>query len=141
MALLLCAFSRSTSHMKGMRIRFQQKGVETLRKRSIRVQVWLNKEEKAKLEASAKKAGLSQETYLRALINGYVPKELPPPDYYAVMKELHAIGNNLNQIAARANAIGHIDRTTFQYEANWLRKAVLDIQTAVTSPERRVENG
>ena len=124
-----------------MRIRFQQKGVETLRKRSIRVQVWLNKEEKEKLEASAKKAGLSQETYLRALINGYVPKELPPPDYYAVMKELHAIGNNLNQIAARANAIGHIDRTLFQYEANRLRKAVLDIQTAVTSPERRVENG
>jgi len=141
LALLLCAFSRSTSHMKGMRIRFQQKGVETLRKRSIRVQVWLNKEEKTKLEASAKKAGLSQESYIRTLINGYVPKKLPPPDYYAVMKELHAIGSNLNQIAARANAIGHIDRTTFQYEANRLRKAVLDIQTAVTSPERRVENG
>jgi len=103
--------------------------------------VWLNKDEKMKLQTSAKKAGLSQETYLRTLINGYVPKELPPPDYYAVMKELHAIGNNLNQIAARANAIGHIDRTTFQYEANRLRKAVLDIQTAVTSPERRVENG
>jgi len=80
-------------------------------------------------------------TYLRVLINGYVPKELPPPDYYAMMKELHAIGSNLNQIAARANAIGHIDRTTFQYEANRLRKAVLDIQTAVTSPERRVKNG
>lgn len=106
--------------MEGMRIRFQQKGVETVRKRSIRVQVWLNKEEKTKLQTSAKKAGLSQETYLRALINGYVPKELPPPDYYAMMKELHAIGSNLNQIAARANAIGHIDRTTFQYEANRL---------------------
>jgi len=124
-----------------MRIRFQQKGVETVRKRSIRVQVWLNKEEKTKLETSAKKAGLSQETYLRVLINGYVPKQIPSPDYYAMMKGLHAIGTNLNQIAARANAIGHIDCTTFQYEANRLRKAVLDIQTAVTSPERRVENG
>lgn len=46
-----------------------------MRKRSIRVQVWMNKEEKTKLEASARKAGLSQETYLRTLINGYVPKE------------------------------------------------------------------
>jgi hypothetical protein len=112
-----------------------------MRKRGIRVQVWLNKEEKTKLQTSAKKAGLSQETYLRALINGYVPKQIPSPDYYAMMKELHAIGTNLNQIAARANAIGHIDCTTFQYEANRLRKAVLDIQTVVTSPERRVENG
>ncbi len=112
-----------------------------MRKRGIRVQVWLNKEEKAKLQVSAKKAGLSQETYLRILINGYVPKELPPPDYYSMMRELHAIGSNLNQIAARTNATGHIDRTVFQYEANRLRKALLDIQTAVTSPERRNDNG
>jgi hypothetical protein len=112
-----------------------------MRKRSIRVQVWLNKEEKTKLQASAKKAGLSQETYLRTLINGYMPKELPPIDYYSMMRELHAIGSNLNQIAARANATGHIDKTVFQYEANRLRKALLDIQEAVTSPERRNDNG
>ncbi|WHH60061.1 hypothetical protein [Petroclostridium sp. X23] len=30
-----------------------------MRKRSIRVQVWLNKEERTKLQTSAKKAGLS----------------------------------------------------------------------------------
>jgi len=91
-----------------------------MRKRSIRFQVWLNKGEKTKLQVSAKKAGLSQETYLRTLINYYVPKELPPPDYYTMMRELHAIGSNLNQIAARANATGHIDRTVIQYEANRL---------------------
>ncbi|MFZ5967640.1 MAG: plasmid mobilization protein [Bacillota bacterium] len=112
-----------------------------MRKRSIRVQVWLNKEEKTKLQASAKKAGLSQETYLRTLINGYMPKELPPIDYYSMMRELHAIGSNLNQIAAKANATGHIDKTVFQYEANRLRKDLLDIQEAVTSPERRNDNG
>lgn len=112
-----------------------------MRKRGIRVQVWLNKEENTRLHTSAKKAGLSQESYLRTLINGYVPKELPPPDYYAMMRELHTIGSNLNQIAAKANARGHIDRTVFQYEANRLRKAVLDIQAAATAPERRNDNG
>ena len=55
-----------------------------MRKRSIRVQVWLNKEERIKLQTGAKKSGLSQETYLRVLINGYVPKELPQPDYYTM---------------------------------------------------------
>lgn len=112
-----------------------------MRKRSIRIQVWLNKEENTRLHTNAKKAGLSQETYLRTLINGYVPKELPPPDYYAMMRELHAIGSNLNQIAAKANVTGHIDRTVFQYEANRLRKVVLDIQATVTSPERRNTDG
>ena len=112
-----------------------------MRKRSIRKQVWLNEKENTRLRNSARKAGLSQETYLRALINGYVPKEIPPIDYHAMMRELHSIGNNLNQIAARANVTGHIDRTIFQYEANRLRKAMLDIQAAVTSPERRDDDG
>lgn len=112
-----------------------------MRKRSIQIIVRLNVEEQQHLAKQVKKSGLSQEAFVRTLINGYIPKELPPPDYYAMMKELHAIGSNLNQIAARANATGHIDRTVFQYEANRLRKAVLDIQAAVTSPERRSNDG
>ncbi len=110
-------------------------------KRSIKITFRLNIQECQLLKKQVKKSGLSQESYLRTLINGYVPKELPPPDYYTMIRELHAIGSNLNQIAAKANATGHIDRTAFQYEANRLRKAVLDIQAAVTSPERRSEDG
>ncbi|TEB16287.1 Bacterial mobilization protein (MobC) [Pelotomaculum sp. FP] len=53
-------------------------------------------------------------------------------------RELHAIGSNLNQIAAKANATGHIDKTIFQYEANRLRK---DIMEAVTALKRRNANG
>jgi hypothetical protein len=111
-----------------------------MRKRGIRVQVWLNKEEKTKLQTSAKKAGLSQETYLRALINGYVPKQIPSPDYYAMMKELHAIGTNLNQIAARANAIGHIDCTTFQYEENKKSNCYLIIHHATYQYHKLVQD-
>jgi len=112
-----------------------------MRKRNITIIIRLNDKEQQYLVEQVKKSGLSQEAFIRTLINGYVPKELPPPDYYAMMKELHAIGSNLNQIAVRANATGHIDRTAFQYEANRLRKAVLDIQMAVTSPERRESIG
>ena len=112
-----------------------------MRKRSIRVQVWLNDQENTRLDASSRKAGLSRESYLRTLINGFIPKELPPLDYHAMTRELQAIGVNLNQIAAKANATGHIDATVFQYEANRLRRAVLDIQTVVTSPERRCNVG
>ncbi|MCD1261349.1 plasmid mobilization relaxosome protein MobC [Paenibacillus athensensis] len=107
-----------------------------MRRRPIRIQVWVNADENARLQASSKKSGLSQEGYIRSLINGYLPKTMPPPDYYAMMRQLYAIGNNLNQLAAKAHATGHLDRMMFQQEADQLRRAIQDIQQAVTSPER-----
>lgn len=110
-------------------------------KRNIKITFRLNAKEQQSLVKQVKKSGLSQEAFIRFLINGYVPKELPPPDYFFMTRELHAIGSNLNQIAAKANATGHIDKTAFQYEANRLRKAVQDIMEAVTAPERRTHDG
>ncbi|MCK9910645.1 MobC family plasmid mobilization relaxosome protein, partial [Microbacteriaceae bacterium K1510] len=81
----------------------------------------------------------SKEAYIRSLISGYVPKSLPPPDYYAMMRQLHAIGNNLNQLAEKAYTTGYLDRAAFQQEADQLRRAVQNIQQAVTSPERVAE--
>ena len=82
-----------------------------MRKRGIPIPVRLNAHEKQNLSKQVKKSGLSQEAFIRSLINGYVPMELPPPDYFPMTRELHAIGSNLNQIAAKANATGHIDKT------------------------------
>lgn len=75
-------------------------------KRNIKITFRLNAKEQQQLKKNVKKTGLSQETYIRRLIEGYVPKELPPIDYHAMMRELNAIGNSMNQIAARANATG-----------------------------------
>lgn len=110
-------------------------------KRSIKVTFRMNTREFQRLKTQVKKTGLSQEAFIRSLINGYMPKELPTLDYFYMMRELHAIGNNLNQLAAKANATGHIDKAVFRYEANRLRRAVQDIQEAVTSPERRESYG
>ena len=112
-----------------------------MRKRSTRIQVWVNQTEHGKLQQCIKETGLTQEALIRALINGYIPKSLPPFEYHTLIRELHAIGNNLNQLAARANTTGHIDTAVFQYEANRLRRAVQEIQEAVTAPERRAEFG
>jgi len=108
-----------------------------MRKRSIRIQVWVNKEEDSKLQKHARESGLSREAYLRSLINDYVPKTLPPLDFYTLVRELNAIGNNLNQLATKAHATGHPDRHAFQREADDLRHAVQQIQEAVTAPEPR----
>ncbi len=108
-----------------------------MRKRNIQIIIRLNAKEKEFLSKQVKRSGLPQETYLRSLISGYMPKELPPLDYHYMIRELHAIGANLNQIAARANATGHIDRAVFEYEANRLRKAVLDIHGSFVPESRK----
>ncbi|MEK3899282.1 MULTISPECIES: plasmid mobilization protein [unclassified Paenibacillus] len=108
-----------------------------MRKRDIRVVIRLNEKENKRLLSQVQSSGLSREAFIRLLIQGYSPKELPPPDYYAMTRELHAIGNNLNQLAAKANATGHLDTFVFQQEADRLRKSVQHIQQAVTAPEKR----
>ena len=70
-----------------------------MRKRNVHIQFWLDKKEAEAFQKKVKRSGLSREAYLRHLVNGLEPQDAPPPDYYAMMRELHGIGNNLNQIA------------------------------------------
>jgi hypothetical protein len=79
-----------------------------------------------------------REAYLRQLINGLVPTDAPPPDYHAMMNELRAIGNNLNQIAYKANALNVLDVQRYDNAVAALNKAIVNIANAVMLP-RRVE--
>jgi hypothetical protein len=65
-----------------------------------------------------------------------VPKEKPGADFFALMRELHAIGNRMNQIAAKANALGIIDATLYANNALELRETTQKIYEAVMLPER-----
>ena len=84
-----------------------------------------------------KRTGLSQEAYIREVLAGSVPRETPPLEYHALMKELRAIGNRMNQIAARANTTGFFLAKEYEENAKGLRQAVLQIQAAVTLPEKK----
>lgn len=105
-----------------------------MRKRNIQVITRLNKDEHSRLKKLVKKSGLSQEAYIRHLINGVVPRDAPPPDYYAMMKELHYIGNNLNQIASKAHRLNVIDVQQYDKAVKEFEKAVKDMTNAVILP-------
>lgn len=110
-----------------------------MRKRNIAILFRLNRKEAEALDKRVKKSGLSREAYLRQLINGLVPKNAPPPDYYSMMRELHQIGNNLNQIAQKAHVLNVIDVQRYDQEVRKFRQVVEQITEAVVLPER-VEN-
>ena len=106
-----------------------------MRKRNIRVQLWLNKKEVEALDKRVKKSRLSREAYLRHLINGVVPRDAPPPDYFSMMRELHGIGNNLNQIAQKAHTLNVIDVQRYDTAVRQFEAAVRKITEAVILPQ------
>ena len=71
--------------------------------RNIEIKVRLNRKEAEALNKKVKKSRISREAYLRHLINGVVPQDAPPPEYFDFMRELHRVGNNLNQTRLCAN--------------------------------------
>lgn len=77
--------------------------------RNYEIKVRLTQAEMVHLTRLVSASGLSREAYLRKLISGVVPREAPPPDFFAMVRELHYIGNNLNQIATKAHALNAID--------------------------------
>jgi len=105
-----------------------------MRKRTIRIQFWLNKKEAELLDKRVKRCGLTREAYLRHLVAGFAPKEAPPPDYYSMMRELYGIGRNLNQIAQKAHALDVIDAQRYDTEVRKLEAAVKRITDAVILP-------
>lgn len=84
------------------------------RSRTNRVQVRLNDDEYDYFIYNLERSGLSREAYLRKLIAGKIPHTKEIGQYEQdVLAQLYAIGNNLNQIARRANSMNVISVEKF----------------------------
>ena len=73
------------------------------RTRNRHVSVWLTDAELAHLRKQAAAAGLGIDPFLRSLILGVQLRPRPPDTYAALLRELSAVGNNINQIAHTVN--------------------------------------
>lgn len=112
-----------------------------MRKRNVHIQFWLDKKEAEAFQKKVKKSGLSREAYLRHLVNDLEPQDAPPPDYYAMMRELHGIGNNLNQIAAKAHTLNALDVQRYDENCRKLDEAIKTITAAVILPRPMKSSG
>lgn len=75
-----------------------------MRKRNRHVSVWLTDKELEHLKEQARQVGMGVDPFIRNLIEGVELRPRPPETYAALLRELAAIGNNMNQIAHNANA-------------------------------------
>ena len=83
--------------------RLQAEG-EVMNETPYKICLRLNAEEAEKLIANAKACGQTRTAYLRRLLNGHDLRPRPTAAFEALRTEIHQIGNNINQIARKANA-------------------------------------
>ena len=75
-----------------------------MRSRPRHISVWMNETEYQHLKKQAWLAGMGIDPFIRSLVAGTQLRPRPPDHYTALLRELSAIGNNINQIAYWANA-------------------------------------
>ena len=88
------------------------------------------------LQKKAKKACLTEAALVRLLLRGYEPREKPDERFYDAMRELSAIGNNINQLAIKANALGFVDSQMLKNEALRWHKFQAAIEREFLRPEK-----
>lgn len=75
-----------------------------MRKRMIKISVRLNEQEHTHLKRLSEITGLKMEPLVRQLILGRELKPRPPENLAALLRQMSAMGNNINQIAKTANS-------------------------------------
>ena len=75
-----------------------------IRKREHFIGLWLDDKEYSHLQKQCEISGLTASAHIRKIIMGEQLRPRPPDTYAKLLRELSAIGNNINQIAYWANA-------------------------------------
>lgn len=94
-----------------------------MRYRPYSLGLWLNDAEQTHLKQQCSAAGLNANALIRKLIMGETIRPRPPDQYAALLRELSAIGNNVNQLAHQANARGEATRAEIQEASELVQQA------------------
>lgn len=94
-----------------------------MRNRNHFIGLWLDDKEYSHLSSQCAVTGLNASVLVRQLIAGVQLRPRPPDEYAKLLRELSAIGNNINQIAYWANARGRVNENQIADAAALVRQA------------------
>lgn len=107
-----------------------------MKKRTKEIKIRLTEKELENLDKRAEESGYAREHYIRTVLDGRIPRPMPPIDYHAMMRELHAIGNNLNQIAQKAHVLNVVDAVRYDAAVQTFIEALNRIESFMLLPEK-----
>lgn len=93
-------------------------------------------EEYKEIKFRAEKVGLNLSDYIRSRAIGYEPREKPPRDFYDAIKQIRAVGNNINQIARIANDTGRLDEITCKKQFDVLNDLIIELKKEYLLPKK-----
>ena len=102
-----------------------------MRMRDKRIELRLSDSEYAEIEKKAELSGLTRTQLIRMLIMGEEIRAKPPEEYLKLVREINAIGNNINQIAHIANSQKYVDREQL--------KSIVDYFDEIMEKVREIE--
>ena len=91
-----------------------------MRMRGRRIELRLSDSEYAEIKKQAEQAGMKRTQLIRQLIMGHEIRAKPAEDYLKLVREINAIGNNINQIAHIANTQKYVDKEQIKYIVEYL---------------------
>ena len=114
-----------------------------MRKRNLKINIFLSPEENKIFEDKAKKSGLSKSEFFRKIILDYQLKEQPDERFYEILSLLRNMANNLNQMARTYNRYqGYMREDKFTPLLNQIQDFVLSMQEVYLTPQKKgVSNG
>ena len=108
-----------------------------MRKRNIEKHIFFDKSETQTLQRKAKAVGMTEAALIRSLVSGYEPKALPDDSFHDFMRQIAALGNSMNQIARKANALGILDAPYYKQQAELVAKFELDVYERFMLPDKK----
>ncbi len=82
--------------------------------RKIKLSVRVNEREYKHLKNQADNAGLKMEPFIRKLIMGTEIRPRPPDNVAQLIREINAVGNNINQIARKVNTENSVNQAQLE---------------------------
>ena len=107
-----------------------------MRKNQYNLHIRLDEDERAALEKGLQASGLPLSAYLRRLILGESIQAAPSEELRRLRTEIHQIGNNINQLAIKANALGFVDSQMLKNEVLRWHKFQAAIEREFLRPEK-----
>ena len=108
-----------------------------MRTRSIKKHVWLNSRENELLKKKYMKAGLSESSFFRLVINDTQIKEKPDENFYKILNDLRGVAVNINQLARVANTYRYVDDNKYYPLANRVNDMIDDLQKFYLTPTKK----
>ena len=109
-----------------------------MRKRNIKINIFLNENEKRIFDEKVKKSGLTKSDFFRKIIQDYELKEQPDERFYEMLNQLRGMANNLNQMARTYNRYqGYMKENKFTPLLNQIQDLVLSMQEVYLIPQKK----